>query len=49
MSEIDRDILDSVLLEVEQLIDRLNEADNFKTIIQICEAIISTIEEAELD
>lgn len=52
MSEVDRDALDSVMLEVERLIGRMGlflEGGDFKTIIQLCEAVISTIEEVELD
>ena len=52
MSGIDRDALDSVLLETERLGNELKmwiESGDFKMAIQLCEAIISTIEEAELD
>lgn len=52
MSEVDRDVLDSVLLEVDELINNLilwKDSGDFKMIIQLCEAIIYTIEGAELD
>jgi hypothetical protein len=52
MQDVDRDTLDSVLLELDRLCRRLKiwiENGDFKMVTQICEAIISTIEEAELD
>lgn len=52
MSGVDRDTLDSVLLELDRLCRRLKiwiENGDFKMVIQLCEAIINTIEEAELD
>lgn len=52
MQDVDRDILDSVWLEIERLGNELKvwiESGDFKMVIQLCEAIINTIEEAELD
>jgi len=52
LSGVDRDMLDSTMLEIERLGNELKmwiESGDFKMVIQLCEAIISTIEEAELD